>query len=54
MWNLKKKIKLHRWTYLQNSNRLTDAENKRMVTKRKRGGEGLIRSLGLTESDYKI
>ena len=38
MWNLKKKIKLHRWNYLQNSNRLTDAENKRMVTKGK--GEG--------------
>ena len=53
MWNLKKK-KLHRWTYLQNSNRLTEAENKLMVTKGKRGEEGLIRSLGLTESDYHL
>ena len=49
-----KKKKLHRWTYLQNSNRLTEAENKLMVTKGKRGEEGLIRSLGLTESDYHL
>ena len=32
MWNLKKK-KRYKWTYLQNRNRLTDIENKRMVTK---------------------
>ena len=33
MWNLKK---WYKWTYLQNRNRLTDIENKLMVTK----GEG--------------
>ena len=43
MWNLKK---LHKWTYLQNRNRLTDIENKLMVTKEDRsGGERPIRSL---------
>ena len=30
MWNLKK---WYKWTYLQNRNRLTDIENKLMVTK---------------------
>ena len=35
MQNLKKK-KWYKWTYLQNRNRLTDLENKLMVT----GGEG--------------
>ena len=34
MWNLKK---WYKWTYLQNRNRLTDIENKLMVTK---GGRG--------------
>ena len=33
MWNLKKK---HKSTHLQNKNRLTDIENKFMVTKGKR------------------
>ena len=33
MWNLKK---WYKWTYLQNRNRVTDVENKLMVT----GGEG--------------
>ena len=37
----------HKWTYLQNRNRLTDIENKLMVTKGERGGEGYSRSLGL-------
>ena len=37
MWNLKKWYKR---TYLQNGNRLTDIENKLMVTKGKRVGEG--------------
>ena len=32
IWNLKK------WTYLQNKNRLTDIENKLMVTKEEREG----------------
>ena len=32
MWNLKKGYK---WTYLQNRNRVTDVENKLMVTKGK-------------------
>ena len=35
MWNLKN---CYKWTYLQNRNRLTDIENKLMVTKGK--GEG--------------
>ena len=30
MWNLKKEYK---WTYLQNKNRVTDVENKLMVTR---------------------
>ena len=38
MWNLKKKR--YKWTYLQNRNRLTDIENKPMVTKGERG-EGI-------------
>ena len=36
MWNLKKKS--YKWTYLQNGNRVTDVENKLMVTKGKRRG----------------
>ena len=39
MWILKEK-KIHRWIYLQNRKRLTDTENKLMITKSKRGGEG--------------
>ena len=36
MWNLKK---WYKWTYIQNRNRLTDIENKLMVTRRNiRGG----------------
>ena len=35
MWNLKK---WYKWTYLQNRNRLTNIENKFIVTKGKRGG----------------
>ena len=35
MWNLKK---LYKWIYLQNRNRLTDTENKLMVTKGESGG----------------
>ena len=35
MWNLKK---WQKWTYLQNRNRLTDIENKFMVTKGERWG----------------
>ena len=34
MWNLKK---WYKWTYLQNRNRLTDIENKLMVTKGETG-----------------
>ena len=30
--------KRYKWTYLQNRDRLTDKENKRMVTKGERGG----------------
>ena len=32
VWNLKKK-KWYKWTYLQNRNRLTDIENKFIITK---------------------
>ena len=34
--------------YLQNRNRFIDMENKLMVIKEERVGEGYIRSLGLT------
>ena len=37
MWNLKR---WYKWTYLQNRNRLTDFENKLMVTKGEGGREG--------------
>ena len=37
MWNLKK---WYKWTYIQNRNRLTDIENKLMVTRRNIGGGG--------------
>ena len=37
IWNLKQ---WYRWTYLQNRNRLTDIENKLMVTKGNSGGMG--------------
>ena len=33
------KKKWHMWTYLQNRYRLTDIQNKFIVTKRERGGE---------------
>ena len=36
MWNLKK---LYKWIYLQNRNRVTDVENKLMVTKGESGGK---------------
>ena len=36
MWNLKKKW--YKQTYLQNRNRITDVENKLMVTKGEGGG----------------
>ena len=39
MWNLKKRYK---WTYLQNRNRLTDIENKLMVTEVERGGRNKL------------
>ena len=35
-----KSKKRYRWIYLQNRNRLTDTENKFMVTKGERWGEG--------------
>ena len=49
MWNLKK---WYKWTYLQNINRVTDVENKLMVTKGERGGEGQLGRLGLTYTHY--
>ena len=39
MWNLKKWYKR---TYLQDRNRVTDVENKLMVTKRERGGRDTL------------
>ena len=44
MWFIKK---LHRWTYLQNRKRLTDTENKLMVTKRERGRGGINWEFGI-------
>ena len=43
-------------TYLQNGNRLTDIENKLMVTRGDSGGGGveIIRSLGLTYTHYYV
>ena len=40
MWNLKK---WYKWTYLQNRNRVTDVENKLMVTKGDRGARNKLR-----------
>ena len=37
----------HKWTYLQNRNRLTDMENKLVVAKGVKGGLGGTRSFGL-------
>ena len=31
----------HRWTYLQNRNRLIDTEDKLIATKREKGGKGI-------------
>ena len=45
MWNLEK---WYRWTYLQSRNRVTDVENKRMVTKGGKVAVGWIGRLGLT------
>ena len=51
MWNLKK---CYKWTYLQNRNRVTDVENKLMVT-RGESGVGGRDKLGLTYTlMYKI
>ena len=52
MWNLKKKKNDTNELILQNRNRLTDIENKLMVTKGGRSGEGEIRSLGLIYTHY--
>ena len=41
MWNLKK---LYQWIYIQNRNRLTDIENKLMVTKEGNGGKDKLRA----------
>ena len=42
------KKKWCKWTDLQNRNRVTDVENKLIVTKGKSAGEGKIGRLGLT------
>ena len=41
----------HKWAYSQNRNRLRDTENKLMVTKGGRWGEGQTRSLGLADTN---
>ena len=38
----------HKWTYLQNINRLTDIENRLVVARGKGGGGGGIGSLGIS------
>jgi len=38
--------------YTQNINRLTDVENKCMLTKGERGGEGTNRGMGLTDTNH--
>ena len=43
----KKEKKRYKWTYLQNRNRLTDIENKLMVTNGKRKGEGINWEFGI-------
>ena len=40
------KSKWYKWTYLQNRNRLTDLENKLMVTRGKGWGEGIVNEFG--------
>ena len=50
MWNLKKRYER---TYLQNRNRLTDIENKLMVTKGE-GGRDKLGVLGLAGTNYCI
>ena len=50
MWNFKK---WYKGTYLQNRSRVTDVENKLMVTGGKRG-KGQIGRLGLTYTHYYI
>ena len=46
--------KWYKWTYLQNRNRLTDIENKSMVTEGERGVEGINEALGLTHTHYNV
>ena len=48
------KKKWHKWTYLQNRNRLIDIENKSMVTEGERGVEGINEALGLTGTHYNV
>ena len=41
--------------YMQNRNRLTDTENKLVVTKGEReGGEGHVRGMGLRDTNYYV
>ena len=44
----------HRWTYLQNRNRLIDIENRLVVAKGVGWGGGGIGSLGLVDADSVI
>ena len=47
-------IKWHKWTYLRNRNRLTDIENRLVVAKGEREGEGWIGRLGLANTNYYV
>ena len=44
---IKNKKKWYKWTYLQNRNRLTDLENKLMLTSGEGWGEGIVREFGI-------
>ena len=45
-------LKVYKWTYLQNRNRVTDVENKFMVPGGQGGGEGQIGRLGSPHTHY--
>ena len=44
--------KLYKWMYIKNRNRLTDIENKLVVSKGEMEGGGQIRGMGLTHTKY--
>ena len=40
-------MKLYKWTYLQNRNRLTNLENEFIVAKKEEWAEGIVREFGI-------